>query len=61
MVAREQLSTQENNNGILPALPNVNNAAGLNDLSTGRIFALLSLVETCATLPGQPLGGGVFV
>jgi len=58
-VEREQLFTQESANGNLPNLPVVNNAAGLDGQSTGRIFALLSLVQVCAAIPGQPFHDGV--
>lgn len=58
-VQREQLFTQESANGNLPNLPVVNNAAGLDGQSTGRIFALLSLVQVCAAIPGQPFHDGV--
>ena len=57
--ARELLYTQESNTGDLANAPAVNNAAGLNGQSTGRIFALLSLVQVCAAIPGQPMNGGI--
>lgn len=62
---------QENSTGVLPALPaqpvaapgaQPSTAAANQPLagqSTGRIFALLSLVEECAAVPGQPYQGGV--
>lgn len=59
VVQREQLCTQESDNGFLPPLPSINNAAGLNSNSTGRIFAVLSPVEFCAVIPGQKVPGGV--
>ena len=58
-VEREQLFTQESANGNLANVPVVNNAAGLDGQSTGRVFALLSLVQVCAAVPGQPYHGGV--
>lgn len=61
VVSRTQLYVQEDDNGVLGNLPVVNNAAGLNPLSTGRIFALLSPVDECAAVPGQPYHGGVLV
>ena len=61
VVARTQLYVAESDAGVLPALPAVNNAAGLDAESTGRIFAILSPVELCATVPGQPVSGGVLV
>jgi hypothetical protein len=59
VVLREQLFTQESAAGNLANVPVVNNAAGLDLQSTGRIFALLSLVELCAAIPGQRIDGGV--
>lgn len=61
VVARDQLFTQENSNGNLPAVPVVNAAPGLDTQSTGRIFALLCPVELCAVIPGQRVDGGVLV
>ncbi len=61
IVDRVRLYTQERDNGNLPNLPPANNAAGLNGISTGRIFALLSPVEVCAAIPGQRVPGGVLV
>jgi hypothetical protein len=49
LVEREQLFTQEDDSGNLPALPVVDSAEGLNDRSTGRIFTLLSPVASCET------------
>ena len=59
VMAREQLFTQEAADGSLAAVPVVNNAAGLNLQSTGRLVALLSLVQVCAAVPGQPMNGGI--
>ena len=60
VVDRTQLYTQEEDNGNLPAIAAPNPAiAGLNTLSTGRIFALLSPVEACAVIPGQEHHGGM--
>ena len=59
VMAREQLFTQEANDGTLAAVPVVNNAAGLNIQSTGRLVTLLSLVQVCAAVPGQPMNGGI--
>ena len=61
VVDREQLYTQEDANGNLPNLPSTDASPELNTLSTGRIFSLLSLVEECAAIPGQPLDGGILV
>jgi hypothetical protein len=47
LVDREQLFTQEDDSGNLPALPVVDSAEGLNERSTGRIFTLLSPVASC--------------
>jgi len=58
VVDRRQLYAQEDNAGALPAVP-VQTARALADRSTARIFALLSPVEECAAVPGQPYGGGV--
>jgi hypothetical protein len=58
VVDRQQMYTQENDAGTLPDLPSQTNAA-LAGRSTARIFALLSPVEECAAVPGQPYGGGV--
>lgn len=57
---RRQLYTQENDAGVLPALP-AQSAQPLADRSTARIFALLSPIEECAAVPGQPYRGGVLV
>lgn len=61
VVDRTQLYTQENDNGNLPNVPATDNSPGLNTSSTGRIFALLSLVQQCAAIPGQKVDGGVLV
>jgi hypothetical protein len=53
-----QLFTQEDNTGTLPALPSTSTDT-LHRRSTARIFALLSVVEECAAIPGQPYRGGV--
>jgi hypothetical protein len=58
VVDREQLYTQEDNAGVLPALPS-RSTVPLAGRSTARIFALLSLVEQCAAVPGQPYHGGI--
>ena len=59
VVDRVQLYVQEDANGNFVPLPSVNNTAGLHSTSTARIFALLSPVEVCAAVPGQPFGGGI--
>ena len=56
VVNRQQYYTQETDAGALPALPGLKAAAGLNTLSTGRIFALLSPTPLCVAVPGQRLG-----
>jgi hypothetical protein len=61
VVDRTQLYTQESDSGNLPNLPHTDNSAGLNTQSTGRIFALLSLAQQCAAIPGQKVDGGVLV
>jgi len=62
VVAEGQQFTQEADNGSLAAIPAAGPATGaLHDLSTGRIFALLSLAQACLAVPGQPLEGGVLV
>jgi hypothetical protein len=61
IVQRTQLFVQEDDSGVLPALPATSNAAGLSSSSTGRIFAILSPVVTCAAIPGQQVPGGVLV
>jgi hypothetical protein len=58
VVDRQQLYTQETNTGALPALPR-QSAQPLHTNSTARIFALLSPVEQCAAVPGQPYRGGI--
>jgi len=58
---------QESDAGVLPALANPPQppippavlAANLGAQSMARIFAVLSLVEDCVVVPGQPVGGGV--
>jgi hypothetical protein len=60
MVDRQQLFTQEDDTGTLPALP-LTSTQNLAGHSTARIFALLAPVEECAAVPGQPYGGGVLV
>jgi len=59
VVSRTQLYAGEDDAGNLPNLPAANNAAGLNAVSTGRIFTLLSLVPQCAAIPGQAVEGGL--
>ncbi|RDV24599.1 DUF2272 domain-containing protein [Alteromonas aestuariivivens] len=60
VVERTQLYTQEEDNGNLPPVPAANPAlTGLDTQSTGRIFALLSPVESCAVIPGQAHNGGI--
>jgi hypothetical protein len=59
VVDRTQLYVQEDDTAGVANLPSTNNAAGLNDLSTGRIFAVLVPVAVCAVIPGQPYHGGV--
>lgn len=61
VVAEAQLFTQETDTGTLDNVPLVNPGGNFSDHSTGRIFALLSPVEDCATVPGQPMGGGTLV
>jgi len=51
VVDRTQLYTQESDSGNLPNLPEMDNSPGLHTRSTGRIFALLSLVRQCAAIP----------
>ena len=58
VIDRQQLYTQENDAGVLPALPSRSNLP-LAGRSTARIFAVLSLVEQCAAVPGQPYNGGI--
>jgi hypothetical protein len=57
VVAQAQLFTQESATGPLPNLPSINPAPTLQDLSTARIFALLSPVPECRIVP-SPLFGG---
>jgi len=59
VVERTQLFVAEDDAGSIPALPRTSNAPGLNDHSTGRIFAVLSPVPVCAVVPGQRFGEGV--
>jgi hypothetical protein len=61
VVDQVQLYTQEDDSGNLPDLPDTDASPGLHDRSTGRIFALLSLVEACGVVPGQQVEGGVLV
>jgi hypothetical protein len=58
VIDRRQLYTQEDDAGTLPALP-LESTAALASQSTARIFAVLSVVEECAAVPGQPYGQGV--
>jgi hypothetical protein len=58
VIDRRQLFTQETDAGVLPALP-VQSALPLHATSTARIFALLTLVEERAAVPGQPYHGGI--
>ncbi len=60
VMQRQQLYTQEDNRGNLPAVP-ARTAQQMHARSTLRIFALLSPVEICAAVPGQPVGGGVLI
>ena len=59
VVDRTQLYTQESDSGNLPTLPDMDDSPGLQVRSTGRIFALLSLVKQCAAIPGQKVSEGV--
>jgi hypothetical protein len=59
LVVRNQLYTQEDDQGNLPNLPQQHGGGGLPPLSTGRVFALLCPVEQCAVIPGQRVNGGV--
>ena len=58
VVDRRQLYAQEDDTGALAAVPLLT-ALPLADRSTARIFALLSPVEECAAVPGQPYRGGI--
>lgn len=58
VISAPQLYTQEDNAGALPALP-AQSTSPLAGRSTARIFAVLSPIEECAAVPGQPYGGGV--
>jgi hypothetical protein len=60
VTAAPQLFTQENSAGVLPPVP-AQSTQPLAGQSTRRIFAVLSPVEECAAVPGQPYGGGVLV
>jgi Uncharacterized protein conserved in bacteria (DUF2272) len=55
-----QLFSQEDDAGAVPALP-LATTQNLHSHSTGRIFAILSPVQDCAAIPGQPMGGGFLV
>jgi hypothetical protein len=60
VVQETQRYVGEDAAGNLPALPNAVAAGGqLNGESTGRIFAVLSLEEDCAVMPGSALGSGL--
>jgi hypothetical protein len=59
VVDRTHLYTQESDSGNLPTLPDPDNLPELHVRSTGRIFALLSLVQQCAAVPGQKVSEGV--
>ena len=61
VVNQHQFYTQESDAGVLDPIPALNAAAGLDDLSTGRIFALLSLVPLCVIIPGQQVKDGMYV
>jgi hypothetical protein len=58
VIDRRQLYTQEDDAGTLATLP-LESTAALAGQSTARVFAVLSLVEECAAVPGQPYGQGV--
>ena len=58
LVVERQQITRRRTMGDLPDLPSQTQAA-LAGRSTARIFALLSVVEECAAVPGQPYSGGV--
>jgi Uncharacterized protein conserved in bacteria (DUF2272) len=60
-VQANQLYEQEGDNGTLANISAPTTAAGFDLHSTGRIFALLSLVQVCAAIPGQPMNGGILV
>ena len=59
IVDRHQAFVQETDAGVLDPIAAANPATDLRadgtDFSTGRIFALLSLVPFCVTIPGQPV------
>jgi hypothetical protein len=61
VVNREQDYVQENDAGVLPAIPATNVTAGLRSESTGRIFALLSPMPLCVAIPGQRLDDGSYL
>jgi hypothetical protein len=50
VVAQRKLFTQEDDTGNLPLFPLDDTTSSVNSKSTGRIFAVLSPVEHCATL-----------
>ena len=56
-----ELYTEEDDSLQLPPLPVHHAGNDLQDQSTWRIFALLSLVEQCGAIPGQKVNGGVLV
>jgi hypothetical protein len=58
VIDRLLLFTQETDDGVLPALP-ARTTERLHLHSTARIFGLLSPVEECAAVPGQPYHGGI--
>lgn len=58
VVRRDHLFTIEQADGTIDDPPEVNAAAGLNGRSTGRIFAVLSLVPECIVVPGTRLPDG---
>lgn len=60
VVERDQLYVQEDDSGLLPALP-ATTTTPLHVRSTLRILSLLSPVELCAVVPGQPYRGGILV
>lgn len=53
-----QLYTQEDDAGVLPNVPMTTRQA-LAGTTTRRVFALLSPIEECAAVPGQPYQGGI--
>jgi hypothetical protein len=58
VVERHQLYGQEDDSGLLAARTGTTTAP-LHVRSTMRILAVLSPVESCATLLGQPYSGGI--